>query len=520
MLRTLLRKKEFWVILFIFLFGFLIRILFVIPANTIIGFDQARDLFSATTIFRDHHIAIIGPTAGNNLNLHHGVLFWYYMVVPLIIGKGNPIGVVIWNSFFNALAVVVLYFLGREVFKSKRVGVIAALVTAVSYYYVQFSGWLSNPTGTFFTLPVIFLGFWEYKTGKKWGLPLAFFFLGLTIQFELFFIYLIPTGIVAWIILRPKWPSFRLTVFSVFAFCLATFSMIVTEIKFHFAGIQSILFAGQFVGGTKSSNFFSLILDFISKKWETFYLNFWPQNIRIGTLIGVFAVGLLIFEIFKERKVRQRNLYILLWFFSPAIMFFLGQHNAPWFYIGRPASAILIGSYLISRISEACHFVVKPNFLVALILLFVVGANLTAVKDSLGKGQALLEPDAASIMSDQLKAIDYTYISSMEKPFEINTLTNPLYVNAVWGYQYYWYGKQKYGHLPSFVGGDQLYPYNTLPKSNGKEQYVYILIDTTNRIPTSYKIEIVDSANQISKLVEEKRFGGIDVQKRIRFDKK
>src|SRR5258708_7743469 len=101
-------------------------------------------------------------------------------------------------------------------------------------------------------------------------------------------------------------------------------------------------------------------------------------------------------------------------------MFILGQHNAPWFYIGRPASAILIGSYLISKI--------RPRLIVVLILVFIIGANLFAIRDSYGQGQTLLEPDPSALMSDQIKAIDYTYQSSNGKAFEINTLTNPLYI--------------------------------------------------------------------------------------------
>ncbi len=248
------------IIFIIFILGFIVRVLSVLPANTIIGFDQARDLFAATTIFRDRNMAFIGPIAGNNPNLHHGVLFWYYLIIPLVAARGNPIGAVIWNSFFNALTIIILYLLGKDLFKSKKVGIIAAIVTAVSFYFVQFSGWLSNPTGTFFTVPLVFYGLWKYKKGKNWGLPLSFLFLGITIQFELFFIYLIPGGVLAWIILRPKWPTLKLALLSIFLFCVAVSSMIATEIKFHFAGIKSILFAGQFVGG-KSIGFFNLLIE-------------------------------------------------------------------------------------------------------------------------------------------------------------------------------------------------------------------------------------------------------------------
>lgn len=184
---------------------------------------------------------------------------------------------------------------------------------------------------------------------------------------------------------------------------------------------------------------------------------------------------------------------------------FLGTHNAPWFYIGRPASAILIGSYIISKINS--------KKVIAFILSLMVFANLLAIKDSYGKAQVLLEPDSSSLMSNQLAAIDYTY--SQPSTFEINTLTNPLYINAVWSYQYYWYGKEKYGFLPTWIGGSQLYPYNTLPNTNGHEKYLYLLMDTTSRIPIQYINETVNSANKISTLIEEKQFGGIKVQKRL-----
>ncbi len=495
----------------IFLLGFLVRILSVVPSNTIIGFDQARDLFASITIYRDHDLKIIGPTAGNNPNLHHGVLFWYYLVVPLFVSGGSPIAAVIWNLLFNAFGIIVLYYLARDIFKSKKAGIIAATVTAFSYYYVQFGGWLSNPTGTFFTLPLFFYGIWKYYEGKKWGLPLAFLFLGLTIQFELFFVYLIPTGIIAWIILRPKWPSLKLLFFSVFTFMAATSTMIATEIKFHFEGIKSILFAGNFVGGG-NVGIVDLLKDFVTKRWETFYLNFWPQNKDFGTLLGMIAVGFLIYELFKKKEFRKRNYFLLLWFLSPAIMFILGQHNAPWFYIGRPAAAILIGSYVISKI--------KPNILIFLILVFIILANVFAISDSYNRGQVLLEPDRAGIVYDQLRAVDYTYKSSSGSPFEINTLTNPLYINAVWGYHYYWYGNRTYGYMPTFAGGVQNYPYNTLSVPKGNEKYLYLIMDTSNRIPPQYKNEIIGWANKVSRLEEEKQFGGIDVQKRIVIVKK
>lgn len=505
-MKLLAKNKEIILVLTIFIIGFAVRVLSIYPSNTIIGFDQARDLWTATTIFRDHLLKIIGPTAGNNPGLHHGVAFLYYMIPPLIIFKGNPSGVAIWNSFFNALTVVVLYFLAKSMFNSKKVGLISAIIVAFSYYLIQFSGWLSNPTVCLFTVPVFFLCLWEYYKGKKYFLPICTFFLGLTIEFELFFVYLIPVFFIAWIILRPKLPSLKLFLISIIAFCLATSTMIATELKLNFSGLKSLLGAGQFVGGG-NSNFISNLLIFLKSRWETFYLNFLPQNKDIGTLIAVIITIFFICETIKEKKVRKRNLFILLWLFSPAIMFFLGVHNAPWFYIGRPNAAILMLAYVISKI--------KYNFVLVSLIIFISTANLSATIDSYNKGQILLEPDPASLLSDQLKVVDYTYNSSQSSSFEINTLTNPLYINAVWSYHYYWYGLKTYKFIPSWGGGDQLYPYNSLPKPKGNEKFLFLIIDTSYRIPPQYKNELIRWAEKKSSFVEDRSFGGILVEKRI-----
>jgi hypothetical protein len=503
-------KKEYLIVFLIFLFGFIIRILSVYPANTEIGFDQARDLFTATTIFRDHHLAIIGPTAGNNPNLHHGVAFWYYIVIPLIAARGNPTGVLIWNSFFNALVIVVLFFLGRDLFKSNRGGIIAAILGAVSYQIVQYSGWISNPTATILTVPIFFYALWKYYQGKKWGLPIVFLFMGLSIEFELFFLYLIPVTFILFTLLRMKWPNFKLLVISIILFCLSTSTMIATEIKFHFAGILSIINANKYLGGTASHQpFGKLFVEFITK-WDFFSFNFAPGSILLGKIIGLAVMGVLLFDLvryFKIKEKRDRVVFIILYFLSPSLMFFLGTSNEPWFLIGRPVAIVLAFSYLLLK--------VKPKILVTFVLVFVIFSNISAIHNSYGKGQVLLEPDPASIMSDQLAAIYYTYKSSNGEPFEINTLTNPLYINSVWGYHYYWYGNNNYGYLPTFAGGNQLYPYNTLSAPSGKEKFLYLIMDNTERIPPQYRKEIISSSDKISKLIEEKNFGGIVVQKRI-----
>lgn len=510
-----MNRKTIIILVLIFLFAFIVRFLSVWPANTIIGFDQARDLFDSAKILQGD-LKIIGPTAGNNPNLHHGVLWLYFMAIPLIFSH-NPIYTVLWNSLFNAFSAVIIYLLAKDIFKSEKAGIIAGLLTAASYYYVSYSSWLSNPTLTLLTVPLFFYGVWKYyiqsenptrnttrSVADGWGLPLSALALGLSIQFELFFIYLIPVFLLLWLILKPKFPNFKTFTFSLLTFTLTLSTMIATEIRFHFAGLLNILEAGKLVGETHTS-FFNLLKDFLAHDWEAFYLNFWPQNESFGITLGLIVLSFFVFEIvknYKDEKIKKRNLFLLVWLFSPIIMFFLGTHNAPWFLIGRQGAAILMGAYLISKL--------EFKFLIIPATLFFIYMNLSAVKSSHRLGQTLLEPDKAAILSRQIMIMKYAYGKANGATFSIDTVTNPLYINAVWAWNFDWYAK-KVGYKPTWLGGDQLPPYNTLTKATGEEKYIFLIVDETPRIPSIYTRNAIKNITKSGKLLEEKSFNGITV---------
>ena len=467
----------------IFILAFVIRLFSVWPDNTIVGFDQARDFFQALQITRGD-LKIIGPVAGNNSSLHHGVAWLYFIALPILVGKGNPIWIVLWNSVFNALSAVAIYLLAQNMF-NKRAAIISALVAAFSYYFVSYSGWLSNPTLTLFTVPLFFYGLWQYYRGKSagwrtWGLPLCFLFLGLSIQLELFFIYLIPTFVIAWLILRPKFPGLKTSAYCLVTLFLSLSTMIATEIKFNFAGVKSLLSAGQLVGGSGTN-----ISQFINRFADTF-----AQNLVPGSFILLLVLLLKI----KGHKNLQ---FLLIYLLSPALMLFLGYHSAPWFLIGLPPAICLLTGYVLSLI---------PLGGIIPIVIFICFFNLR------GNKLTLLEPDKAALLTKQIQVMNYTYQNSKGQPFAINTVTNPLYINAVWAWNYRWYS-QKYGFLPSFAGGDQLPPYNVLPKSDGQEKIFYLIIDQTPRIPPIYTANAQNWAKENGKLVEEKDFDGIKVEK-------
>lgn len=491
--------KKFLPIILIFVFGLTIRLLSTYPANTIIGFDQARDLFDAKKIISGD-LRIVGPTAGNNANLHHGVAYLYYLVPPIVLGQSNPFWIILWNSIFNALTGVILYFLSFHLFKNKKTSLITALLTSISFYLIQYSGWLSNPTVTLLTVPFSFLGFWLYIKERKIGLILLAFFLGLSIQFEIFFIYLIPIYILSWIILKPKFPSLKLILLSIFSFLIATSTMVATEIKFKFLGIRSLI--SSTVGHGEVKNQFTK--EFIERFFKTFSETIFPNNLKNGIIIGIFIIGFIFYELFvkKQKKDQKKSLtFLLIYLFSPIVLFLAGYHRAPWYLIGLPPAIILASGYILSKLK---------NILLVPILFLIAFINLSSVYKYQGKGQVLLEPDSSALLSKQLEVIKYTYQKSQGKPFSINTVTNPLYINAVWAYNYSWYSKN-YGYLPSWLGGDQEYPYNTLLKPIGNEEMFFLIVDNSNRIPPVHISEAEKWADLKGNLIETKDFEGIYV---------
>jgi hypothetical protein len=500
----IITKPSSILLVLIFLFGLFLRLESVLPFQTIIGFDQARDLFAAREIINGD-LKIIGPTAGNNPNLHHGVVFLYYLAIPLFLFGSSPMSAVLFNVFVNSLIVFVLYFFARSLFSNKTASMVAAVLAATSYYHIQYSGWLSNPTLGPLLSPLFFWSFWVYLKGRNNALILAAFMLGLCIQFELFFIYLIPVSIALIIIFRKGIP-FRIGLLSVASFSLASLTMIATEIKYGFAGIAAILGAGNYVG--EGVPFLTRISHYIPRFVQTASLTILPSGLRYASLFVIILLlfgALVAFRNRKNDRVQKQFIFLIAYLFSPAVMLFLGEHNAPWFLIGKPGATILLVSFIVANLKRRTALLVIIAIVVLLNTQFVFGHN--------NDGQVLLGPDRAARMQNQIAAIDYTYQSSGGKPFAISTVTNPLYINIVWAYQYNWYGK-KYGYFPSWSGGDQLPPYNTLPKWTEDEEYLYLLIDMTPRIPEVHRNAALTWANSRSELLESKYFDGIIVEKR------
>lgn len=507
----MLNKKNLIVILVllsIFVFGFWLRYKNIADYNLIFDYDQIEDQFYTYSLVVDRNLLIIGRAIYGDPRLHHGVFYYYYNFIPFLLSSGNFLISTYWNIFFNVTTAVILFIFAKMMFKKNLPGFVAAIIAASSFEFIKFSNWLTIDTVAIFLVPLFFLGLWSYFQNKKWGLILSLISLGLAIQTDLSFLYLIPVILIYWIIFKPRIPSLKLFLFSMLAFIAVIFTLILTEIKLNFAGVKTLLnFSNVFEAAnltyTERINLF--FKDFI----KDFTNNLFPQRPELGIFLAGSIILAILCYLFSKKtaKLERRSIYfLLLYLFAPAITLLFGYHDKPWFLIGLPPAIALTAGYAISKFNL---FIVIP------IIFLIMGNGASMILQRPHESYKLFDNiyDSTSYLKYQLQVVDYTYMESQGRSFTINAVTYPLYYNGLWAYLYYWYGKGKYKYLPKWLGGDQLHPYNLLTKSRGDEKIFYMIISETPRIPDLYKNQGKIWALEYGKLIEEKKFNGFTVLK-------
>lgn len=495
------KRSVFLILLSLFVFGIWLRVENIKGNNLVLDYDQIEDQFYTYQIAVDHNISIIGRAIYGDPRIHHGVFYYYYNLIPYLLSGGNFFASAYWNIFFNTLTSIIVFFLAKSLFNKNLPALISAFISVCSFQMIKFSNWLTIDTISIFLIPLFFLGLWQITKEKKWGYILAPLSLGLGIQSDISLAYLIPITAIFWIIFKPKLSSLKMPLLSILIFLLSTSTLILTEIKLKFVGINTLLHFSNTFGSATGLPINERFYLFSQDVFENFSNNLIPQRPDLGIYL---AVALILLAIYKTN--RKGVIFILLYLLSPAITLLLGYHDKEWFLIGlSPAIAIISGL----AISKLKIFLIIP-------ILFMIGFyNTTFVLDRPKDAFQLIDTsyDSTSYLAYQLQVVDFVYQNSGGKPFAINAVTFPLYYNGLWSYLFSWYGKEKYGFMPTWLGGEQLPPYDRLPKSKGTEKIFFMLMSVTPRIPEYFRTDGEIWAMDKGKLIEEKVIGGFRVLK-------
>lgn len=486
----------FKLILTLVVLAFIIRILFIFQGGVSFHYDMARDAYEAQKIWKDGHLKILGPPTSTP-GLYHGVVY-YYLIAPFyMLGQGDPRIVAIFLSFINCLAIIPIVLLAKDFFKSNKWAILSGLLFTVSFEAVQYAPWISDPSPAMLTIALFFYFLRVWQKGDQLGLYLAVFMAALSTQFEFFFLYLfilIPVFLYIFkirIYLKDVFISSLIVVLGLSNFFVATF-------KFNSWGLMLGGFVNIFTTGQLNfrMSFSEQFLNYINKLTELFINNFFPINVFLGGLL-MFVV---LYFVRKEK-------FILFCLFSNLPIFIFGGHSNVYVNAGLVVPAIL-GVVIVLRYLN--------RYLSLLIIGLVIISNVYAIFKYSPQGQIMLVIPIDMNLKNEMKLVDDTYRIAAGKPFSINTLTLPLWTNTTWAYLYSWYGKSKYGYVPSFYGHDQVgllgsYSLKRIEKPLDKS---FFIIEPTDGIPPRFFIEELDTENSKTKLAGELSYGSIKLQVR------
>lgn len=471
-------------------------------------YDQARDAYEAYNIWHFHDIKILGP--GTDIAfLHHGVLWYYLLAILYSIFQQAvlPVAIIFLLAFFITLPVI--WILAKDLFDNKKVAAIALILYAFSPLFQLSTRWLSNPTLSLLCMPFLLLVLWRYITKQTTHKVLLLGILyGVVIQSQLAFVILLLFLPVYFLVFRLKVRFSHVVLFLV-GLATATSTIILGEVKYHFQGVISLI---HFISSPHSTHksLLLLIQSMIAKINELLTVSIFSLPVLLPLLIILI---LFVFVYKKSQADRKALIFILIWLTNLLLfcLFDTGISRSLFVFYPSLVMIIILSSYLLEKAVPQKYLLVP---LTLGIIISQVWLDVTWIKNTVNP----LTVQRGITLSNEEKVLEYTYESSSKKPFTINTVTEPLFINTTWAYLYNFYGKKKYGYTPYWNGKDQTGNLGKLPLSTSSTEFRYLIIEPTTGIPDFFVKTALDEENAKSKVIEEKHIGNFVVQKRKTID--
>lgn len=371
-LKKTLFSKESVILIGILLLTLFLRIYRIDEYLTFLG-DEGRDVLVVKHIL-EGDLTLLGPTASVG-GFFLGPIYYYLMAPFLLLFNYNPIGPAVMVAIFGAATVFLVYFLSKEFFNAK-VGLVAALLYAVSPLVITYSRSSWNPNVVpFFT---IFMLYTLYKSVIKKSLKLtlfAGFLFGILLQLHylatflgvIVFFYIL-LGTLTQIKGFPKAFFQLIRRFLLFATgtLIGWFPFLLFELRHGFPNLQSIfkfVFASGDTGGNEKyfeiagdalfRVFGRLILTFPKVEDVTKYnadvLQIWGIGVWLLAFVCVgFSLFYLAQNYHKKNEIFYQQLLLLLWLFTGIILFGFYKKPIYDYYLGflYPVPFLMLAGFL------------------------------------------------------------------------------------------------------------------------------------------------------------------------------
>ena len=232
-------------LVFCAIFAFLLR-WYLMPTHLFFGPEQGRDFLAIRDIVYEKNFTLIGPKTDFS-GVFHGPLYYYIASIPFALSRGNPLVVSLTLTFIQALTVFLAYALGKEASGKREVGLITALLFAVSYGSIVYSRWLTQVP---LAIPFSFLLLWQlirFLNGQKRALIFVAVAAGLMGQVQFIYFFFMPIFMI-YLILRFRkqflWTPVPIILWSIVSYILVGLgTYIFFDLRHQFLISKSILSA-------------------------------------------------------------------------------------------------------------------------------------------------------------------------------------------------------------------------------------------------------------------------------------
>ncbi|MGE5041282.1 MAG: ArnT family glycosyltransferase [Candidatus Levyibacteriota bacterium] len=415
------------------------------------GPEQGVDFLRMKEVVVDHHPLLVGAKT-DIAGVFHGPIYYYLSTVPFILSGGSPVFIAFFLILINALTIFPLYKVTSGMF-SKRAGVLAVILFAVSFMAISYTHWLSSHPLVLPLSALFIFGLHKFAKGERKYLFLVSLSYALLGQAE-FLNYLFFGGILLVFIIFFFKDFKKQSILFLFAnlgafIAFGLLHYVIFDLKNRFIMTRSLL--GLIHG---NSGYYVSIPSVVSQVYEQLgqtlsgtILPFFPAAISYLVVVAAFGV---LFKSGNSTAKKLLSIYIL----TPIFLMVLLRHAVLLqFFVYIIISLIILEAFLLDfifRKNKVLGFIVF-----GLLLLIQLRIWYLYVPDNRYMFFASTQPDLH--IKDERAVMDEIYAAENGKNFSFQSYTIPYWSQQAWEYLFWQYGQKKYGYLPVSQNGKTIY---------------------------------------------------------------
>lgn len=503
-------KKLFnFLALSVLIFGLVIRLIPLRHNNFYFTMDQGNDAIKVSGITTYHHFPVLGPET-SIFGLFAGPAWYYFISIGYFLSAGHPIGPVILLIVLNTfLTLIIIKKISKEV--SPKIGLIVGLALQFSWLYYDSSRYSFNPFPNTFLSFVALFWLCDFLSGKQDKFVLAAIPIGLFIHTDVapsipMIAFYVLLGFYSLYTKRLK-PQYLF--YGLGLIFLLLIPHLISELTSNFSQIHTIIKEFNNPRGPLTHSQLPLL------SYQIFIItarSIFRQIPEIGFL-GFIVVVLIFLGRLKSPFVHNFTKHFVL--ISLCILFMswiFFSSNSGWRdWQTSFISPLIFTSVLLVLLDSPTNFT----------LILLATSFLSHLHAFLGLYFQYLKPsNDPSLLTNELKAIDYVYTNSGDQKFS-TYIWIPSIFDHHYQYLFRWYAVKKYGSMPCEVNTYPKSPQTYLPNWYAPKlrpdpnclptlRYLIIEKDKNNSIDQTWYSDITTNTT----LIEKTNVGKIFIEKR------